>query len=314
MRFVIGIDSGGTNYRVRASDLSGNKLGEYIGETANHYYLEYEEVLRRINQSIDFCLEQFSGKREDCSYLVCGTTGLDSEEDAALLNHIYATLPGMKCPVRCMNDVELAHYTVTHGEGVLIISGTGAIAYGRNSKGESACVGGWPISIMGEEGSGTWVTRHALRHMARYFDQIVPETPLIRKIQESLQIYTPKQLNDLSVSIMEEQEKQPQLGNVVDEAAKEGDIWAIRLMEKAAQATVGLLEELLERLDIKKQDSFPVGIWGSNILNSQVHLSTFKQLLEQRYPNAVLKVPDCSALDGAVKLALEYHTKLEEKL
>lgn len=306
MRFVIGIDSGGTNYRVRASDLLGNKLGEYIGETANHYYLDYGEVLRRINYSIDSCLKQFSGKREDCCYLVCGTTGLDSDEDAVLLNHIYATLSDMKCPVRCMNDVELAHYTVTHGEGVLIISGTGAIAYGKNSKGETACVGGWPISIMGEEGSGTWVTRHALRHMARFFDRVVPESPLIKKIEESLQIYTPKQLNDLSMSVTEELEKQPQLGTVVDEAANEGDIWAIQLMEKAAEATLGLLTELIESLEVDKQTDFLVGIWGSNILNSQVHLNTFRKLLFERYPNATVKIPDCTALDGAIKLALEY--------
>ena len=73
-KFVIGVDSGGTNYRVKACDLSGNCLGYAVGSPANYQYLDTEEMLERIQQSLEQCLKQFGGKREHMVYMVCGTT------------------------------------------------------------------------------------------------------------------------------------------------------------------------------------------------------------------------------------------------
>ena len=45
--------------------------------------------------------------------------------------------------------------------GVVVISGTGSIAYGRNREGEAARAGGWGY-VLGDEGSGYWIGRAAL--------------------------------------------------------------------------------------------------------------------------------------------------------
>ena len=121
MKYVLGIDSGGTKYLIRATGLDGAPLGCDVGPAANHYTQPYDEVVRLIGESIDRCLAQFGGKREECAYLLSGSTGCDSEEDQALLDRLYRSLPGFSCPVCCVNDGELAHYTATGGEGVLLI-------------------------------------------------------------------------------------------------------------------------------------------------------------------------------------------------
>ena len=36
--YVLGIDSGGTKYLVRAAALDGTILGEFRGNTCSHYY------------------------------------------------------------------------------------------------------------------------------------------------------------------------------------------------------------------------------------------------------------------------------------
>lgn len=305
MEYVIGIDSGGTNYRVRAADLNGHLLDEYTGNTANHYLISEEEVRQRVGHHIDQCLVGFQGQRCDCKYILCGTSGLDSQEDAELLNRIYSNLPGFHCPVTCMNDAELAHYAVTGGYGVLVISGTGAIAYGRNHQGETARVGGWPLSIMGEEGSGSWVSRYALRHLARYFDQAVPDTRLTNMLRQELNITTPKQLADLSAIIAREPEQQPNLGCLVDKAANQGDPWARDILERAAGETLHIVSELIRVLHMEEDEDLTVGIWGSNILESEVHRETFERLLAEAYPDARLRRPVISAIEGAVNLALE---------
>ena len=156
MKYVIGIDSGGTNYRIKASALDGTVLGYFVGNEANHYHNTKEEMMKRINSHFSSLLQSFDGKKEDCEYIVCGTTGLDSPQDGEFLEACYRSLEGFHCPVRVINDAELAHYTVTGGEGVLIISGTGSIAFASDKQGNHARSGGYLFTILGDEGSGSW--------------------------------------------------------------------------------------------------------------------------------------------------------------
>ena len=51
---------------------------------------------------------------------------------------------------------------IGHEPGVVIIAGTGSIAYGHNGQGQAARAGGWGY-VLGDEGSGYWIGRHALR-------------------------------------------------------------------------------------------------------------------------------------------------------
>ena len=47
------------------------------------------------------------------------------------------------------------------GPGVIVIAGTGSIAYGRNREGQTARAGGWGFAIS-DEGSGHWIGRTAV--------------------------------------------------------------------------------------------------------------------------------------------------------
>ena len=47
-----------------------------------------------------------------------------------------------------------------NGPGVIVIAGTGSIAYGRNREGQTARAGGWGFAIS-DEGSGHWIGRTA---------------------------------------------------------------------------------------------------------------------------------------------------------
>lgn len=308
MEYVIGIDSGGTHYRILACSLSGEKLGEHHGETASHYYLEIPEMLARINTYVDKCLAQFGGKREDCRYLVCGTTGLDSPEDAKILHETYGQLQGFSCPMDIMNDAELAHYTVTGGEGVLVISGTGSIAYGKRGDGKEARVGGWLFSILGEEGSGLWVTKMALRHLARWFDGLAPKGEMVTQLLAHLNIQTKKQLNQLAVDMATPPWPAPQLGEMVNKAAALGDGAALEILQKAAEETYLLTCEIVQVLQLEAERAdFAIGLWGSNLLKSDIHMHEYKKRIEARFPKARILLPQRSATWGAISLALSRH-------
>lgn len=313
MDYVLGIDSGGTNYRVMAADCQGRMLGSYTGQPANHYCIPEEQVKQIIRQSLDACLAQFGGQRANCRYMVVGTTGLDSDQDGAFLRELYGQIPGFACPQCIMNDAELAHYTVTGGRGVLVISGTGSIGFGRDSQGHSARAGGWFCTILGDEGSGTWVSKRALRQLGRWLDGAAAEGVLIRRLCEELSVHTREDLNNIAVRIADPPWKPPELGKLVNEAAEAGDPDAVTILKEAAALMMTIAEDVSNALHLdEREPGFPLGVWGSNILKSPVLYEEFCVLAARRFPGSPVVRPTRTATEGAVQLALE-RLRAEEK-
>lgn len=306
MEIVLGIDSGGTNYRVMAADKTGEVLGFYIGQPASHHYLDTEKMRNRIEEALDKCLMQFQGRRQDICALVCGATGIDSEQDQKVVESCYQNLRDIHCPVKVMNDAELAHYTVTGGRGILLISGTGSIVCGRNKQGICARAGGWPLSIFGDEGSGVWVSKMALRHLGRRLDGAVPESLLTMYMKEELHISTRDELIQLALTKGNTPETLPKLGKLVNQAADKGDPYAEAILNQAAGELMGLVEDIVYTLNLEwMEPDFPLGVWGSNLLKSQMLLNQFSALFCRRFPQAAIHLPQKEAVEGAVQLALE---------
>ncbi|WP_418667665.1 BadF/BadG/BcrA/BcrD ATPase family protein [Allofournierella sp.] len=304
MQYVIGIDSGGTKYLVKALDLAGNTLAEFTGEPASHYRVSEKEALRRIERNIGCCLAQFGAKPEDCVCLVCGTTGLDSDGDRRTIEGMYRLLPGFRCPEFFVNDAEAAHFAATGGVGVVVIAGTGSIAYGRNSQGETARCGGWPLCIFGDEGSGAWIARQGLYHLTLWFDGQAPRSCLTECLCETLCIRDRKDLLEICRQIDTGGWKDPGLAALTDRAADAGDEAAARIIEAAARHTCRLAEAVIEPLGLDREKSFKAGAWGSAIVKSQRHFRAFRQGLLTKYPGAEVLIAERDAADGAGRMAL----------
>lgn len=306
MEYVIGIDSGGTHYRLKAASLDGECLGSFTGAEANHYHNTEEDMLRRIESHFTSLLATFGGRREDCRYIVCGTTGLDSPQDGEYLERCYSSLAGFNCPVRVINDAELAHYTVTGGEGVLIISGTGSIAFARARDGRCARSGGYLFTILGDEGSGSWVARAALHLLGRHYDGAVPCTPLVSLVEEELDIHDRHGLNTLAFRMGSMPWTCPSIGHLVDKAVEQGDCEAAAILDKASAALMEIVGDAVTSLHLDEDEpDFKLGLWGSNILQSSTLKERFIARVMDRYPQCRVVESSMTSLDGAVKMALE---------
>ena len=81
------------------------------------------------------------------------------------------------------NDVDMAcNGAFAEGAGVLLLSGTGAIAWARNALGQTTRVGGWG-STFGDEGSAYWIGRKALQLLCQAFDGRAPDAvPFARRL------------------------------------------------------------------------------------------------------------------------------------
>jgi N-acetylglucosamine kinase-like BadF-type ATPase len=73
--------------------------------------------------------------------------------------------------IKVVGDMEIAlEAAFESGPGVMVIAGTGSIAYGRDDQGRTARAGGWGFEI-GDEGSAHWIGRTAVSAALRASDK-----------------------------------------------------------------------------------------------------------------------------------------------
>jgi len=155
MTYVLGIDAGGTKTVCLLADEGGTIVAEARGGGANLQAageLEVEKVLHRV-------MEEALGDRAVVPAAIClGIAGVDRPDDSAVVSAIMRRI-GYKARIVVVNDALVALEAGAPGQpGIVVISGTGSISYGRNANGEAARAGGWGY-VLGDEGSGYWIGR-----------------------------------------------------------------------------------------------------------------------------------------------------------
>jgi N-acetylglucosamine kinase-like BadF-type ATPase len=174
--YVLGIDAGGTKTICQLADDRGVILAEVRAPGAN---LQASGELH-VEKVLHDAMEEAIGDRPIVPAAIClGIAGVDRADDETVVRGIMKRI-GYKARVLVVNDALVALEAGAPGEpGVVIVSGTGSIAYGRNSAGEAARAGGWGY-VLGDEGSGYWIGRAALRAVLREADHRGPKTALTR--------------------------------------------------------------------------------------------------------------------------------------
>jgi glucosamine kinase len=77
--------------------------------------------------------------------------------------------------IEVVGDMEIALAAAFGtGQGVIVIAGTGSIAYGRDAQGRTARAGGWGFAIS-DEGSAHWIGRAAVSALLHAADQVGDE-------------------------------------------------------------------------------------------------------------------------------------------
>src|SRR5688500_711022 len=129
MLHVIGIDAGGTKTMCLLADQQGQSLSRARGEGANLQAAGALQGERILHQVMDEAL----GDRAARAALGRGIAGVDRPDGLTIVRGIMRRI-GFNSRVLIVNDALIALETGAPGQpGVVIISGTGSIAYGRNA-------------------------------------------------------------------------------------------------------------------------------------------------------------------------------------
>jgi N-acetylglucosamine kinase-like BadF-type ATPase len=300
MIHVLGIDAGGTKTVCQLASEDGTLISEARGGGANLQAvgeLQVEKVLHEV-------MEQALGDRDIVPRAIClGIAGVDRADDEAIVRAIMRRI-GYKARILVVNDALVALEAGAPGQpGVVIVSGTGSIAYGRNAAGEAARAGGWGY-VLGDEGSGYWIGRAALRAVLREADQRGQKTALTPLLLRHFDI---AQAQGLLHEVYYSNLTPAAIGSLaqcVEEAFRKGDAAAIGILRAAANELESSGLTVARRLGLLG-DSF-IFVLAGGIFRAVPWL---REELERRLPVAapasVTKLLDREPAAGAVALALQ---------
>ncbi len=139
-------------------DADGTAISEIRGPGANLQSAGELEVEKVLHDLIARAIDGGPAPGAIC----LGMAGVDRARDAEIIRGILRRI-GHRAQVIVVNDALIALEAGVPGmPGTVVIAGTGSIAYGRNAEGRGARAGGWGY-VLGDEGSGYWLGRLALR-------------------------------------------------------------------------------------------------------------------------------------------------------
>lgn len=253
---VIGIDAGGSKTEAVLADGSGAVIARARRGGANlaaHGELEVEKTLHDV---IDAVLGE-GHLRPD---VIClGIAGVDRAEDNAIIQGIMRRI-GARARVLVTNDALIALVAGAGLEpGVVVIAGTGSIAYGCNDRGEAARAGGWGY-ILADEGSGFWIGRHALRAVVRAADGRGPQTALTPLVLEFFGVSRAEQLVREVYRTYLKPSDIARCASLVERAREAGDDVAARIASDAADELSAAVHSVVSQLELA--GTYPVVMAG----------------------------------------------------
>lgn len=298
--YVIGIDAGGSKTVCQLGDEAGRVLRESRGPGANLQSageLAVEKVLH------DVICEVLQEAPEPPAAICIGMAGVDRPGDADVIQGILRRLcRGSRLLV--VNDALVALEAGAPGAaGVVLIAGTGSIAYGRDARGGAARAGGWG-HVLGDEGSGFWLGRRAIGAVLRALDRRGAPTAMAEPIMAHFGVSRAQDL----VNPVYEGGMKPRaiaaIAPIVGEAAAAGDAVAARIVDIGAAELAGSAVSVATRLGLQST-AFPLPLAGG-IFRAvpQVRWLVMTRLREQ-IPLAQPALLEVEPARGAVRLAAE---------
>lgn len=182
MSWVVGVDGGGTRTRAVVLDAEGVEVGRAEGPGVVVTRERAAVAVHAVSTTVKAAVEEAGGRLPvDALWAGLAGAGQDAARTAVLGALVKA---GLASVVHVGTDVEAAfHDAFGEGPGILLISGTGSIAWARTDAGFRVRVGGWGHHL-GDEGSGYWIGLAALRAVVRAEDGRDPPTALTAPVLE----------------------------------------------------------------------------------------------------------------------------------
>jgi N-acetylglucosamine kinase-like BadF-type ATPase len=165
--YYLGIDGGGTKTTCAVGDRS-HLLAMATAGPSNIVRVGEAQARESLQRSVRQACAAAGIAPSDVSHTCVGGSGAARPELAEKVRNFLGDI--LSTPVEVVGDMQIAlEAAFDTGPGVIVIAGTGSIAYGRDRQGRTVRAGGWGFAI-GDEGSAHWIGRAAVSAVLRAAD------------------------------------------------------------------------------------------------------------------------------------------------
>ena len=298
MGIFLGIDGGGT----KTSCVIGDETSVLASATAggsNVVRLGEAKAREALSAAILEACAAANIKPAKISRTCVGLAGAGRPEISKLVRRLLGELVAGEIYV--VGDMVIAlQAAFGSGAGVMVIAGTGSMAYGRDSSGNTLRAGGWGFSIF-DEGSGHWIGRSAIAAIMREYDDTGDENSvLMDNIKKSWGLNTREQLV-LAANASPNPDFAALLPAVLS-ASDFGDAQARSILTQAGTELARLAKIVIRRL-FSVGDNVPVAMTGGVFSNCALVRQVFYNSLRSEYPNCSVNLSVIEPVHGALELA-----------
>ena len=300
---VVGVDGGGTKTKILVADERGQQLGSADAPGSAVRPGEADRSAEVIVNGTREALASCEMTHVVPKVLCVGVAGVGREpERQALWQALVSREIAEEVVVHADAAIALDD-AFGDGAGILLIAGTGSVAFGRGPTGVSSRCGGWG-PVCGDEGSGAWIGRRALSIVTASSDGREPQTSLIGAI------LTAAQVDDVHGLVAWAATATPadlaSLAPVVMSAADAGDFRANALLGIATEELVLHVRTLARRLFGDERASVPVAFAGGLLSSGAILRKRVEHRLKTAVPGSQLRSEEVVPVRGAVRGALRY--------
>jgi glucosamine kinase len=300
-QIVIGVDGGGSKTRAMVADDQGQQIADVEGPGSavrpGQAEASADVIAAVARDALAACDMTHVVPRVVC----IGVAGVGREAERQALWQALMS--------RELADDVVVHADATialddafgDGAGILLVSGTGSIAYGRSPAGTTARCGGWG-PVCGDEGSGAWIGRRALSIVTAASDGREPETALAGAV------LTAAQVNEIDELIPWAAQATPaalaSLAPAVLKTADAGDLRANALVSLAVEELVLHVRTLARRLFVDERAACNVALAGGLLGKRSSLRKRVEHRLKSAVPGATIRADEVVPVRGAVRGAL----------
>ncbi|MBZ5560832.1 MAG: hypothetical protein LAP13_00265 [Acidobacteriia bacterium] len=311
MGYFLGIDGGATRTTAWVADARGRVVGRGRAGPSNPVKAGYAAVQREILRAAQAAIRPRRGtpwraptivNRQPTignrlEAVVAGLSGADHPTvHRDILGWLRRAIPARR-HLLTTDAALVLEAALGEAPGIIVISGTGSIAFGRDLRGHVLRAGGWGIPY-DDFGSGYDLGRRAIIAALQDYDQRGPHTVLTERLRRHFRL---KSIPRIVVRAPAQHEVAA-LFPLVLEAARQGDPVARQLCHAAGEDLARLAVTLVRRLGWRRR-KFPVVCAGGVFKASATIRRVFARQLRAYAPGTSVRLLRREPVEGALDLA-----------
>lgn len=301
--YVIGVDAGGTKTQAVVVDGNGRILSWGKGGPANPNRVSSERLRASLQQAINSALSGDDSPSPQAVAAVClgvaggrGSQGLISETVVKL---------GIRGTITVVGDTTIAFWgAIRRAYGVIVIAGTGSIAYGVSPRGDTATAGGRGY-LIGDEGSAYDIGRAGIMAAVRAYDGRGPATALLERVLQFFHLEAADQVIPViyDPSNDDGRTRISDFAPLVTQAAREGDTVSRDILNSAGHELGWTAVAVARKLALCERE-FELALIGGVFQAEDLIIPSLRDVVLRAAPKARIFVSHRPPALGAARLAL----------